>query len=268
MSPTALKQQVTQLRSELTSCLELCTTILSTRRLGSTHVSFDALYSALPLTIQTITTKSHTLRKLLGSRMDLGDETSRNIINRAIRDVQTDIEPRLQNIAHPPRRDRSSGEPQVPGFKEILRKVSGVEWEVCNALESLSERLQAEKSKPVQAPAPEPKTKKSRDGDEVLVNIKELAQLLDHLKASWVEYSSEGRKYYVNVFDKTTTWERPEGAFIQSSQPSSAPRKAVRTTTWEQDRSSRETREMRNPRVSHDGARFSGDRTWEDGKGW
>lgn len=187
--------------------------------------------------------------------MDLGDETSRNILNRAIRDLQADIQPRLRNIAHPPRRDRSSGEPQVPGFKEIFRKISGVEWEVCDALESLSERLQAEKSKPVQNPVPEAKTRKSRDGEEVLVNIKELTQLLDHLKASWIEYSSEGRKYYVNAFDKTTTWERPEGAFIQSTLPSAAPVRASRTTTREQERSRRETREHR-------------DRTWENGKGW
>lgn len=156
LAPTALKQQVTQLLSELTSCLELCTTIVSTRRLGNTQTSFDALYSSLPMTIQAITTQSLTLRKILGSQMDLGDETSRNVLSRAIRDLQTDIKARLQNIAHPPRRDRTSSGPQALGFRDILQKISGVEWEVCEALDSLSSRLQAEKLKAVQ----------SRDGDE------------------------------------------------------------------------------------------------------
>ncbi|CAG8959993.1 hypothetical protein HYFRA_00012711 [Hymenoscyphus fraxineus] len=278
MSPTALKQQITHLISELTTCYELCATIPSTRKLGSTHTSFDGLYTSLPLTIQTISAKSATLRKVIGSRMDLGDETSRNVFTRAIRDVQTDIQPRLRNIAHPLPRDRRSGEQQVPGFKDILRQITAMEFDVCDALESLSLRLQASRStpvptstsvppytsapykantsQPVNEPNPQtPRTRKPRDGDEVLVNIKELTQLLEHLKASWVEYSSEGRKYYVNAFDKTTTWERPEGGFVQSMpREREREREIRRSTTVREERPRRDERER--------------ERIWEDGRGW
>ncbi|CAG8978949.1 hypothetical protein HYALB_00012345 [Hymenoscyphus albidus] len=286
MSPTALKQQITHLISELSTCYELCATIPSTRKLGSTHTSFDGLYTSLPLTIQTISAKSATLRKVIGSRMDLGDETSRNILTRAIKDVQTDIQPRLWNIAHPPPRDRRSGEQQVPGFKDILRQVTAMEFDVCDALESLSLRLQASKptpaptstsapykantSQPVNETHPQtPRTRKPREGDEVLVNIKELTQLLEHLKASWVEYSSEGRKYYVNAFDKTTTWERPEGGFVQSMPRERETRRW--TVREERPRRDERERETRRSTVREERPRWDErerERIWEDGRGW
>ncbi|KAF4630476.1 hypothetical protein G7Y89_g7661 [Cudoniella acicularis] len=243
MSPSAFKQQVTQLISELTRCFELCDAIRANRRLGSTHEALDSLQYGLKESAHGIQLEFNALRKVIGSRMDLGDETARNSMNRAIREVQTSIQARLFDIAYR-KRDRETHDPELPGFRDLLRKVERIEDTASDTLEDLGQRFESEKqeaAKPKpqpqpkkEAPKPKPKT------DEAIISLKELDYLINHMKNSWVEKSVAGKSLYVNVFDdKKTQWEKPEG-FIKAlpRQP-----KPARTPTWEQQQPRRPVRE-------------------------
>jgi hypothetical protein len=254
MSPQALTQQITLLLQELSHCLDLCTSILANRRLGPTHSALDTLQSTLTLSSQSISTSFSTLRKLIGSRMDLGDEVSRTAIGRASRDLKEEVVGRLEEIAFP----REGRREERAGFRELGRVVEGIEWEVSKTLESLGQRLQVVKSAPRPTSTPQHKHK-GRKPDEVCISLKELDLLMAHMKNSWVEkVDSRGKRIWINALDeKKFVLERPDG-FIKSLRVTEKEgRKVVRTPTWEQEQRQKEgvRRERR-------------DDVWENGRGW
>ncbi|KAH6663371.1 hypothetical protein B0J14DRAFT_276883 [Halenospora varia] len=228
MSPVAFKQQVTQLNAELTRCYDYCDAVRSNRRLGSTHEALDKLQAGLKESIHGIQLEYNALRKVIGTRMDLGDDTARLAINAAIREVQVDIQSRLFNIAF---KRRESNEPEMPGFKHLLKKVQTVEDHVAITLENLAQRFESEKTHvPKPTPKPTPKT------GEAIISLKELDILIKHMKNSWTEMavSGTGKILYVNAFDdKIQQWEKPEG-YIKKLPRSTKPAKPARTSTWEQ----------------------------------
>lgn len=225
MSPTAFKQHMSQLISDLTRCDELCYSILENRRTGQKHESLDRLQKGLKLSANTISIEFTSLRKVFGSRMDLGDDTARRAIKANIREIELDIEKRLSDIAN--RRDDG-----LPGFRDMLRRVERIEDDVADTLEALGQRLekQAEKKseKKPEVPKPTPKPKKQ---DEIVINLKELAKYTDHMKNSWAETVVAGKILYVNCWDeKKNQWERPDG-YIKAIPKSSKP---PRVPTWDE----------------------------------
>lgn len=244
MSPTAFKQQLTQLASELKRCLELCDEIRVNRHLPRTTETLDRLQSGIKHTINTIDIEFNAIRRFIGSRMDLGDEAARISLQRAIRDVQTDIHVKLSDIAY---KRRDIQEREAPGFRDIHKRLQGVEAHVFMTLESLSRRLEASKAVPE---APKPSIPKPRT-DEAVVKLKELDRMLEHMKNSWVEKVVAGRILYVNVFDdKKSTFDRPNG-FIKELPRAARPAKVP---SWD-----REAPLPRRP-MRHE--------SWGNGRGW
>jgi hypothetical protein len=216
MSPTAFKQHVSQLVSQLLRCSELCTLILETRRVGSKHEALDRLQSGIKAAASSITIEFNSHRKVFGSRMDLGDDLSRHCVKVATRSIESDIENKLSDIAN----RRNDG---LPGFREMLRHIQILEQNVCDAFELFAQRLEkgqfaptpVSKSQP--KPEPIPETKKPKKSDDVLIQLKELAKYTDHMKNSWMETRVAGKILYVNCWDeKKNTWERPSSGFIQA----------------------------------------------------
>ena len=237
MSPTAFKQQVAQLISHLTRCYELCDNIIANRRISERHEHLNNLRAGLKAACSAIQIEFNTLRKVLGSRMDLGDDPARHALNRNIRELEIDIEARLYDIAS----RRTDG---LPGFRDMLRKVQGIEDGSKDIIEDLGERLRAPPMpipiarptttpKPTEKPAtPRPATPKPKKTDEVVMSVKELEKLLSHVKSCWEERNVAGKTLYVNCFDDTRRqWERPEG-FIKSLPKVAKP---PRTPSWEQE---------------------------------
>jgi hypothetical protein len=258
MSPTAFKQQVTQLVSELTRCWELCEAIRANRKLGPTTDALNRLQAGLKSSASSIQVEFTTIRKLVGSRFDLGDETSRHSLNRSIREVQSDIQTRLADIAY---KRRESHDPELPGFRDLLRKWHRIEENVTYTLEDLGQRLEDAKVAPKPKPQPKPEAKPEpkpakqeqpktkpipHKADEVVISLKELDHLLEHMKNSWVEKNVAGQILYVNAFDdRKSQWEKPDGfikALPKPTKPQKAPvweeekptHKPKRTPTWEQ----------------------------------
>jgi hypothetical protein len=161
--------------------------------------------------------------------MDLGDDTARRAIKANIRELELDIERKLNDIAS--RRDDG-----LPGFRDMLRRVERIEDDVADTLEGLGQRLrrEAEKKpekkseKKPEVPKPTPKPKKQ---DEIIINLKELAKYTDHMKNSWAETLVAGEILYVNCWDeKKNQWERPSG-YIKALPKTSKP---TRVPTWDE----------------------------------
>jgi hypothetical protein len=256
MSPTALTQQITHLLSELSHCLNLCTSVLQNRRLGSTHSALDTLQSTLTLSSQTISAEFSSLRNLIGSRMDLGDEVSRTAISRATRDLREDVVEKLEKIAFP--REGRRGE--RAGFRELGRRVEGIEFEVSKILEGLGGRLRATKAERLTPTKPTAYHHgEGRRQDEVCISLKELDLLMAHMKNSWIEkVDSRGQRVWVNALDeKKIVLEKPEGFIKGMRVREKEARKVVRTPTWEQEQRQKES--VRGEKR---------DDVWENGRGW
>ncbi|KAG9228644.1 hypothetical protein BJ875DRAFT_489656 [Amylocarpus encephaloides] len=253
MSPTAFKQQIDQFITELHRCLELCDAVLRYRRLGSTHLALDQLQDGLALSSRVVSSEFMRFRTQIGPRMDLGDELSRNYLNRAIREVKSDVQTRLHDIAY-----REGPQDKTPGFGQILKKVDRITDEITIDLSSLALRLEATKPKP----APEKLQKPKLKHDEVIVSLEELDMFMSHMKNSWKEKeTSEGRRYWVNHFDdKVIVWERPEG-FVNAMPVKRGERKEarrfVRTPTWEQEQAQKGPRQRRQR-----------EDVWQDSRAW
>lgn len=236
MSPTAFKQQVGQLLAELAKCNELCNAIRENRRVGSVHQALDNLQSGFKDSASRIQVEYAASRKIIGSRMELGDETSRSFLSRAIRDVLSSIQPRLHDVAY---RRRESHDPQLPGFRDLSRKLANIEADVLDALNDLARRIDAAKPeipKPTtfkhapkpQQQQPQPQQPRPQQKDDLIVSKKELDILVQHMKNSWHEVSVAGKILYVNAFDdQKSRWDRPEG-FIKTLPR--APKPATRPT--------------------------------------
>ncbi|TVY40685.1 hypothetical protein LOCC1_G007685 [Lachnellula occidentalis] len=230
MSPTAFKQQVTQLLAEMTTCYQFCDAIRENRRLGSTHEALDKLQSDIKHGAWNIQSAYDELRHDCGSRVELGDEMARTALNRAIRTVQSNIQTRLSEIAY---RQRDSHNPENPGFRKLNDQMTNVEADVLDELENLGTRFKnatAEVSKPA---APKQLARPKLKADEVVILSKELDVLMQHLKSSWIETSVAGEIFYVNAFDdKKRQWERPNG-FIKAPHRT-VPKPTTHQQTWEQ----------------------------------
>lgn len=232
MSPTAFTHQFTHLLAQISSSLDLCTTIPTTRRLGTTHHALDTLTSSLHTTTHSLTTEFSTLRALLGSRMDLGDDTARTALKTSIRAIEA-VKARLSDIAYPQGKERR--EDNLPGFRELARRVEAIEYESSRAIEALGQRVRAEK-------AP-----RKREGDG---EAGELERLRAMVRNSWVEMVRGGERCWVNVADeKVVVYIRPVEGFVKVEGKA---KKVVRTPTWEQEQRQKERRED----------------VWEDGRGW
>jgi hypothetical protein len=73
MSPITFKQQVEQLVSELTRCIEFCQDIRAYRNIGSRHENLDRLQSTLESAEDSIPMAYNTTRRLVGSQLEIGD---------------------------------------------------------------------------------------------------------------------------------------------------------------------------------------------------
>jgi hypothetical protein len=185
MSPTAFKQQVNQLISHLTRCYELCDNIIANRRISERHEHLNNLRAGLKAACSAIQIEFNTLRKVLGSRMDLGDDPARHALNRNIRELEIDIEARLYDIAS----RRTDG---LPGFRDMLRRVQGIEDGSKDIIEDLGERLRAPPMpvpiprptttpKPTEKPASHAETEEDGRGCYVCEGVREVAESCEEL---------------------------------------------------------------------------------------
>jgi len=271
MSPTAFKLHVTHLVSVLKRCDELCEAIFTTRRIGSKHESLDRLQIGLKSSNQAIQIEFAALRKVFGSRFDLGDDISREALKSNIRATE-EIERRLVDIAS----RRNDG---LPGFRDMLRTIQRIEDSVTDNLAALGQRLE----RPVPAPKPAEKKpekkpekkeeKKPRKSTEIAVSIKEWDRYIEHLKNSWSESLVSGRILYVNAFDESkNTWDMPRGGFIKTL-PVAIPKPTTRVPAFE-ERRYRETSPIRRRSVFEDSRRprmteqEQREQQWRKAAGW
>lgn len=222
----AFRQQVIQLLSDLTRCYELTDAILTNRRLGSTHDSFDRLQDGLKASASEIQLWFNLLRRVIGSKMDQGDEKARSAMDISVRDTQMVVRAQLFDIAYKRRDKREPAE--APGFKDLLRRCRVIEREVTDILQNLGQRLE-EKSDDKKITTTKTYAVKStvdnfeeHNGDEeVAIRLKDLDTLLNHMKNSWVEKRVAGEILYINKFDAAKTqWERPTGYIKQLARSS------------------------------------------------
>jgi hypothetical protein len=272
-SSTAFRQQVTQLLSDLTRCYELCDAILTNRRLGSTHESFDRLQDGLKVSASEIQLQFNLLRKVIGSKMDQGDDKARSAMETSVRDMQMEIRAKLCDIAYKRRDGRDS--PELPGFRELLRRWRMIEREVADTLQGLGQRLEEKKAEKKSDDKKKTTTKsyevkstadiyeEQEATEEVTIRLQDLDILLKHMKNSWVEKWVGGDILYINKFDSAKTqWEKPTGYIKQ------LPRSSRRSSTT----SSRDTRGSR--RSSADSwelpqrRKTTRDGIWYDPSGW
>ncbi|KAE8448956.1 hypothetical protein EG329_008752 [Mollisiaceae sp. DMI_Dod_QoI] len=223
MSPTAFKQQIAQLVSELEKCDDLCQAIRSNRRLGSTSDALDLLQHDILNSATSIDSSFKALRSIIGSRMDLGDELARSKLNHSIRELQLTIQPRLSEIAYRRREGSTRDLVEIPGFRKLNERWIKIHYDVSENLESLGHRLKALAKSSDSAPTPKPAFKKSEPvpaaaagrvarHDESIISNRQLDDLVAHMKMCWVEKEERGEVVYVNVFDeKKVQWERPSG---------------------------------------------------------
>ena len=264
MSPTAFKLHVTHLVSVFKRCDELCDSIFAYRNVGPKHESLNSLQIGLKSSNQAIQIEYAALRKVFGSRFDLGDDISRSGLKSNIRATE-EVERRLNDIAS--RRDTG-----LPGFRDMLRTIQRVEDSTTDHFASLGQRL--EMPPPAPKPAekkPEKKAekkeeKKPKKPTEIVVSIKEWDRYMDHLKNSWSESLVSGRILYVNAFDESkNTWDMPRSGFIKTL-PVTIPKPTTRVPPVYEERRYRETSPIRGQPVYEDrrGARRrdDGEQTW------
>lgn len=240
MSSNAFRNQITDLVGHLLRCRQVCDTIAANRRISSEHGNLDNLRAGIKTCSNAVWFEFTALRNVVGSRMDLGDETARHDLGRNIRDLESDVEDRLRDIAA--RRSRGP-----PAFKDILRKVERIEEKVKTAMVDLGQRIRsppAVKKTPVAmkttflVPPLSQRTAKAKPKsilkkvDRAVTPPKEMDKLRDHLMHSWEERIVGNTIVYVNCYDETMTqWVKPDGYIKPLSKPVAIP---VRAPVWEQ----------------------------------
>jgi hypothetical protein len=240
MSSSAFHSQITDLVGHLLRCRQVCDTIAANRRISREHGHLDNLRAGLKTCSNSVWFEFTALRNVVGSRMDLGDETARHDLGRCLRELESDVEARLRDIAA----RRASG---PPAFKDILRKVERIEERIKTAMVDLGQRI---RSPPVVKKAPvvtkttflvpavphrpvkaKPKSILKK-ADRAMASPKEVDKLRDHLMHSWEERLVGNTIVYVNCYDETKTrWVKPDGYIKPLSKPVAIP---VRAPLWEQ----------------------------------
>ncbi|RDL38001.1 uncharacterized protein BP5553_05434 [Venustampulla echinocandica] len=136
-----LGESVTQLLSGFTTCIELCYTIEKNGRLGASQGAFQELQLRLEHSAQEIQIVFDALRDYVGSLMELGDVEARNCLKESIYLMQFRVQRKLDGIASG-RSDRTSHNPELPGFRDLRSLVETVEDNVTQDLEAQAQRLQ------------------------------------------------------------------------------------------------------------------------------
>jgi hypothetical protein len=213
MSPTAFQHLVTDLVAHLHKCRQLCDRIYSNRHISRENGNLENLRAGLKTCSNSIWFEFNALRNIVGSRLDLGDDTARHSLKRNISDLESHVEARLRDIEH----RRNEG---PPSFRDILRRVERIEEKAKTVLIDLGRRLECKPAgKPAHKPAvlipiPHHKTKspKPKKIEGAIVSVKERDNLRWHLMNSWEERLVGGMILYVNCQDETRTqWSKPEG---------------------------------------------------------
>jgi len=221
-SPNAFRLLFFRLQSELTRCYELCIAVRQNRRIGNKHEALDGLEEGLASTISSLQIEYDTLYRIVGSRMDLGDEVARSELNHTISALSNDIRTRLEDVAY--KRESSDGYSQSsrgrrtrPGFNDLARKLNRLEAIVEDTLACLSHRLDPMLLLPA---TPEPKVKlpkkPAHSKEKHVLSLQEVDRMMAHMKRCWEEQLVDGNILYVNCWDSNDTqWEKPEGGFIK-----------------------------------------------------
>lgn len=205
--------------------------------------------------------------------MDQGDDKARSAMETSVRDMQMEIRAKLFDIAYKRRDGRDS--PELPGFRELLRRWRMIEREVADTLQGLGQRLEEKKAEKKSDDKKKTTTKsyevkstadiyeEQEATEEVTIRLQDLDILLKHMKNSWVEKWVGGDILYINKFDSAKTqWEKPTGYIKQ------LPRSSRRSSTT----SSRDSRGSR--RSSADSwelpqrRKTTRDGIWYDPSGW
>jgi hypothetical protein len=213
--------------------------------------------------------------------MDQGDEKARSAMEVSVRDTQMEVRAKLFDIAY--KRSDGRDSPELPGFRDVLRRWRMIEREVTDTLQNLGQRLEEKKigkkdkddekknrkdrkktTKTYSVKSTTDKDEDSSDEDEdnedVTIRLKDLDALLNHMKNSWIEKWVGGEILYVNKFDTAKTqWERPTG-YIKHLPRSS--RRSSTTSSRDSRRSSAGSWDLSHRRrtPSYD--------TWSDPSGW
>jgi len=216
-APTAFKQQIITLITELHACDTIISDIRTNRRLGTTE-RLDRLEASLSASQHTINQSFTSWRRVIGSRMDTGDEIARSAIDCATRDLQSTVQRKLRDVAT--NRVRSKHELEIPGFGELRRRWIAIETSIIMAIDALGERFQSTPPRPqphYQAPPPPAPAPPAMRPHETIISIAELTTLREHMKNSWVERSLGARQScFVNVYDENEVrWERPAEGYIK-----------------------------------------------------
>lgn len=218
-SPIAFKQQVSDLIAELRVCDTLIQSIRTNRRLGTTE-KLDRLQSALSKSQRTIELNFASWRRVIGSRIEFGDDIARAALDRATRDLQSTVQKKLRDVAA--NRVKEKHEKETPGFSELWRRWNAIENAVIAAIDTCGERFECAPPQnhpalmsgpPRPQPQPQGPPRPMLKPDEVIISMKDLAELKMHMRDSWVERSLGGRgTCFVNIFDESDVrWERPDG---------------------------------------------------------
>lgn len=220
MSPAAFHHRVTDFVAHLLRCREYCDAIHANRFISGEHGRLENLRAALKTASNSVWFEFNALCNVLGSRMDLGDETARHALSHNTRDLEVIVELRLRDIAL----RRLDG---PAGFKDMMKRVERIEEKVKTAMIDLGGRLGHGSSRalvPFAAPTAVmpsrpaailvpavPKRKVTTRAKKVkFVEVDNSSR--NHLKDSWEETLVGNTVLYVNCFDRTkTTWVRPNG---------------------------------------------------------
>jgi hypothetical protein len=220
MSPAAFQHRVTDFVAHLLRCREHCDAINANRYISREHGRLENLRAALKTASNSVWFEFNALRNVLGSRMDLGDETARHALSHNTRDLEVIVESRLRDVAL----RRIDG---PAGFKDMIKKVERIEEKVKTAMIDLGGRLghgssralvafaapsALVSSRPAVIVVPSRPKRRATTKPKKVKFVEVDSSSRHHLKDSWEETLVGNTVLYVNCYDRTkTTWVRPDG---------------------------------------------------------
>jgi hypothetical protein len=225
MAPPMFHDQVVTFTADVASSVELCNTIRTTRKLGST-VNLDALQSSLVKFNRSMSTywRTKISDPSLTRQLERGDDNARAALAECINSLRSNIKNKLTAIVQP--HQRQHGEKEKPGFGRMKDTFVQLGEVVFNACEALIVRIQSQAPQPAPRPAPNPRNDPtavlvSRPEDDPrlreILNFIPVDELVATAYNTWIEETSpSGRTYFINVVDVTRKqYEYPEGGFVK-----------------------------------------------------